>query len=82
MKKFDSKKWIIENKFGKEPKHSNYAGSFGMISEQTGSITGSESGNTETWYSNASCTPCPSGYIVSGGFTGSPPFPIVNVENT
>jgi hypothetical protein len=82
MKKFDAKKWIIENKFGKEPQHSNYAGLFGMISEQTGSITGSESGNTETWYSNASCTPCPSGYIVSGGFSGNPPFPIVNVETS
>ena len=80
MKKFDSKKWIIENKFGKEPKHSNYAGSFGMISEQTGSITGSESGNTETWYNHPRCSPCPSGYIVSGSSQESP-LPIVDSSN-
>tara|TARA_Y100000592_G_C5367826_1_gene266937 strand:- start:1 stop:750 length:750 start_codon:yes stop_codon:yes gene_type:complete len=31
--KFDYKKWIVENKFGKTPNHSNYS----MLNEQTGS---------------------------------------------
>ena len=34
MKKFDYKKWLVENKFGKTPEHSNYAGSRGNINEQ------------------------------------------------
>ena len=31
--KFDSRKWIVENKYGKEPSHSNYQGS-GLLNEQ------------------------------------------------
>ena len=31
--KFNYKKWIVENKYGKEPSHSNYQGS-GLLNEQ------------------------------------------------
>ena len=31
MKKFDYKKWIVENKHGKQPSHSNY----GSLNEQS-----------------------------------------------
>ena len=35
MKKFDLKKWIVENKHGKTPSFSNYAGSFGKLNEDS-----------------------------------------------
>lgn len=35
MKKFDFKKWIVENKYGKSPNYSNYAGSHGILNEQS-----------------------------------------------
>ena len=56
MKKFDSKKWIVESKFGKEPKYSNYAGSFGQLNEQTSSFGDSP----EKYYG---CSVCPEGAV-------------------
>tara|TARA_Y100001973_G_scaffold9341_1_gene12759 strand:+ start:2596 stop:3852 length:1257 start_codon:yes stop_codon:yes gene_type:complete len=63
MTKFNYKKWIVENKFGKAPSYSNYS----VLNEQTGSIdTGSISEETQTWYNQGTCSPCPEGnYIVS-----------------
>ena len=41
MKKFDFKKWIVENKHGKAPSFSNYSGRFGKINEQEATTYGS-----------------------------------------
>jgi len=66
MTKFNYKKWIVENKFGKPPSYSNYS----ALNEQTGSIdTGSISEETQTWYQNDGCSPCEGGYVVSGSGT-------------
>tara|TARA_R100001015_G_C4605658_1_gene160707 strand:+ start:332 stop:1336 length:1005 start_codon:yes stop_codon:yes gene_type:complete len=58
--KFDYKKWVVENKFGKTPDYSNYS----ILNEQTGSeatgseATGSEATGSEATGSNYSCNVC------------------------
>ena len=64
MKKFNYKKWIIENKFGNQPLHSNYQGS-GTLEEQiTGSVLTCPSGTTMNPSPYGNCQ-----YIMAGNFT-------------
>ena len=63
MAKFDYKKWIVENRYGKSPSYSNYT----RLNEQR--PTGSEATGSEATGSNWSCTGCSCVEDSNGAFT-------------
>ncbi len=60
MTKFDYKKWVVENKHGKSPNHSNYAGTHGILNEQA-DLTSSYAG----------CILCPEGAATMTSYESS-----------
>ena len=75
--KFNYKKWIVENKYGKEPSHSNYQGS-GLLNEQANTelITCYACYNDDAYTSQNEGSPLVSAEVIpstnnyAGGFGG------------